>query len=211
VEFKEGDAILYALGIGFSRDPMNKSDFKYTYENADDFAAYPTNVVTICHRGPFADGDFDVPGIPPFNPMQLLHGEESVTFVKPLTAGAKYSVQEKIADFQDKGKGALLIFDAEIKNADTQELVATVRSSLFVRGIGGFGYKGKIKNSYPKVPKRAPDFVGEEKTDPNQAILYRLTNDRNPLHIDPEMAKMGNFDKPILHGLCFFGFTTRAV
>ena len=69
VQFTDHDAMLYAIGIGFSRDPMNKAHFKYTYENDGDFAAYPTNVVTICHRGPFAEGDFDIPGIPAFNPM----------------------------------------------------------------------------------------------------------------------------------------------
>lgn len=70
------DVILYALGIGFSRDPMNKGELRYTYENADSFQAFPTNSLVACHRGPFADGDFDIPGIPPFNPMMLLHGEE---------------------------------------------------------------------------------------------------------------------------------------
>ena len=70
------DAILYALGIGFQQDSMNSNHYKFTYENADGFCAFPTNALTICHGGPFADGDFDVPGIPPFNPMMLLHGEE---------------------------------------------------------------------------------------------------------------------------------------
>ena len=145
VEFKNNDAILYALGIGFQADPMNSKDYKFTYENAEEFQAFPTNAVTIAHRGPFADGDFAVPGIPPFNPMMLLHGEEQVIFEKPLVPGDKYIVEENIADFQDKGKGALLIFDSKILSAETRELHSTVRSSLFVRGLGGFGYKGKIK------------------------------------------------------------------
>lgn len=76
VELQNNDAILYALGIGFQQDAMNEKHFKFTYENADGFQAFPTNAVTVCHRGPFADGDFDVPGIPAFNPMMLLHGEE---------------------------------------------------------------------------------------------------------------------------------------
>lgn len=86
-----------------------------------------------------------------------------------------------------------------------------MRSSLFVRGIGGFGYKGTIKPVFPKPPKRAPDMSKEETTTPNQAVLYRLCNDRNPLHIDPQMASMGNFEKPILHGLCFKGITARSL
>ena len=112
---------------------------------------------------------------------------------------------------QDKGKGAVLMFDAEIREKATGEMQSVVRSSLFVRGIGGFGYKGTVKNPFPKIPKRAPDMVSEEKTTDNQAFIYRLTNDRNPLHVDPEMSKMGGFPKPILHGLCFKGITARAV
>ena len=164
---------------------MNAKHFKFTYENNEDFQVFPTNAVTVCHRGPFADGDFDIPGVPPFNPMMLLHGEEQVTFEKPLQAGAKYIVEESAVDFQDKGKGALLIFDAKILEAESRDLVSTVRSSLFVRGIGGFGYKGTVKSSIPKAPKRDPDFVKEEPTQKNQAFLYRLCNDRNPLHVDP--------------------------
>lgn len=125
--------------------------------------------------------------------------------------GEKYTVSEEIADFQDKGKGALLIFDSKIINSETRELHTTVRSSLFVRGIGGFGYKGKIKQSFPKVPKRVPDFTKEESTAKNQAFLYRLCNDRNPLHVDPEMSKMGGFNQPILHGLCSYGYSARVI
>ena len=78
---------------------MNAKHFKFTYENNEDFQVFPTNAVTVCHRGPFADGDFDIPGVPPFNPMMLLHGEEQVTFEKPLQAGAKYIVEESAVDF----------------------------------------------------------------------------------------------------------------
>ena len=99
VELSNNDAILYSLGIGFQNDPMNEKHFKFTYELADGFQAFPTNAVTVCHRGPFADGDFSIPGIPAFNPMMLLHGEEQVIFNKPLVPGERYKVQEEIADF----------------------------------------------------------------------------------------------------------------
>ena len=211
VELKSNDTILYALGVGFSQDAMNKDHLRFTYENADSFGAFPTNSVVVCHRGPFADGDFDIPGIPPFNPMQLLHGEETITIEQPLKTDTKYVVQEKIVDLQDKGKGSVLIFDAEIREVATNALQSTVRSSLYVRGLGGYGYKGSVKNPFPAIPKRAPDMSVEEKTTKNQAILYRLCNDRNPLHIDPDMAAMGGFDAPILHGLCTYGITARSV
>jgi len=203
--------MLYSLGIGFQRDNMNKSHMKYTYENAENFMAYPTNAHTVCHRGPFANGEFDIPGVPPFNPMTLLHGEESLTIHKPLRAEGEYVVAEKVVDLQDKGKGFVLIFDAEIREKDTKELQSICRSSLYVRAKGGFGHKGSIKTKFPLTPKREPDYVGEEKTDKNQAFIYRLSNDMNPLHVDPDMAAMGGFEVPILHGLCFYGMTVRSV
>ncbi len=82
---------------------------------------------------------------------------------------------------------------------------------LFIRGLGGFGFKGKTQNTLPKIPTRNPDKVVEDKTVPNQAIFYRLAGDTNPLHIDPNMAQMGGFDQPILHGLCFYGISAKLV
>jgi len=116
-----------------------------------------------------------------------------------------------MVDLQDKGKGGLMIVDSEISDASTKKLQSVIRTSLFVRGLGGFGYKGTIKNPFPAVPKRAPDMTKEEPTTKNQAILYRLCNDRNPLHIDPDMAAMGGFEAPILHGLCTKGIAVKAV
>lgn len=101
---------------------MNKEDLRYTYENADRFQPFPTNNLVICHRGPFADGDFDIPGIPPFNPMMLLHGEEQINFNQPVKVDTKYIIQEKMVDMQDKGKGGVLIIDSEIREAESKEL-----------------------------------------------------------------------------------------
>jgi 3-hydroxyacyl-CoA dehydrogenase/3a,7a,12a-trihydroxy-5b-cholest-24-enoyl-CoA hydratase/multifunctional beta-oxidation protein/peroxisomal enoyl-CoA hydratase 2 len=92
------DTILYALGIGFSKDPLNKEHLQYTYENSDNFKAFPTNSLVVCHRGPFAEGEFDIPGIPPFNPMNLLHGEEILTIETPVRSDCKYAIQEKVVD-----------------------------------------------------------------------------------------------------------------
>ena len=92
VTLSNSDVILYALGIGFSHDAMNKEHHRYTYENADSFGAFPTQSLVVCHRGPFADGDFDIPGIPPFNPMQLLHGEETITIEQPFKVDTKYVI-----------------------------------------------------------------------------------------------------------------------
>ena len=104
------------------------------------------------------------------------------------------------------------MIETSIKDKETGELKAKIISNLFVRGIGGFGRKGEIKNIIPEAPKdRAADHSSVEKTTPNQAFIYRLCGDRNPLHVDPQMSEMGGFKVPILHGLCSFGITARAV
>lgn len=112
VTLTDKDAILYSLGIGFSRDPLNRDDFRYTYEFDGDFRPFPTNAVTVAS---VSEKSFKVPGLPDFNPMMLLHGEEDVQFHKPLKHGTTYTVQESVADIQDKGKGALLISKMEIR------------------------------------------------------------------------------------------------
>lgn len=127
--------------------------------------------------------------------MMLLHGEEELTIIKPLKYDCKYVINEKLIDYQDKVKGALMWLQADIHDANTNEIVAITVSNLYVRGAGGFGYKGTMKSKIPKkFPTRDADFVGEALTSPGLAILYRLNGDKNPLHIDPEMAKMGGFD-----------------
>lgn len=143
--------------------------------------------------------------------MMLLHGEEQLTIHEPVKTDTKYIIQEKMVDLQDKGKGGVMIVDSEITDSSTNKLQSVTRTSLFVRGLGGFGHKGTIKNPFPAVPKRAPDMVKEEPTTKNQALIYRLCNDRNPLHIDPDMAAMGGFEAPILHGLCTKGMSVKAV
>jgi acyl dehydratase len=104
------------------------------------------------------------------------------------------------------------VIETTIKDKESGDLVAKIITNLFVRGIGGFGHKGTIKQVYPQPSsKRAPDASVEEKTTPDQAFLYRLNGDLNPLHVDPQMSEMGGFKVPILHGLCTYGFTARAV
>lgn len=99
----------------------------------------------------------------------------------------------------------------EGKDKESGEVVFRIYSNLFIRGIGGFGHKGTIKNAFPSPPKRQPDHVSTEKTTKNLAFLYRLNGDLNPLHVDPAMSEMGGFKVPILHGLCTYGITARAV
>ena len=183
IEINNKNAILYALGIGFQRNPMNKDHFNFTYEDADEFQAFPTMAVVLAHIGHITD--FKVPGVPEFSPMKLLHGEEQVEVFKPIEMDSTVTSQETVIDLQDKKKATVMVTETEIRDKESNDLLAVIRSNYFIRGIGGFGERGKIKSVLPNPPKRQPDFIAEEKTEENQAFLYRLSGDRNPLHVDP--------------------------
>ena len=198
------DAIIYALSLGFSKDPMNKADLDFTYELADTFKVFPTIATVLNDASKLFESLNACPGIPEFNPMMLLHGEQSLTIHQPIRDSTRYYNKTIMDNIYDKEKGALVI----VKNNNYTE------TSLFIRGIGGYE-KGKKTESQqppiPPVPKTAPSLTLEQQTTPNQAILYRLNGDMNPLHVDPAMAEMGGFEKPILHGLCFFGITAKLI
>jgi len=215
-EFSFRDCIIYAFGIGFSRDPMNLDDLYYTNEHKDDeFKVFPTNCTTIANGSKFLESMLECPGLPEFNPMNLLHGEQECHFYKPLRVGQKYQNEAHLSDVADKKKGALLEstgISYEInEDGKKGEIACKNISRVFIRQIGGFGFPGKNKATAWVKPKSQPNKVAIQKTDPNQAIVYRLAGDFNPLHIDPDMAAMGGFDKPILHGLCFFGVSAKLV
>lgn len=142
----------------------------------------------------------------------LLYGEENIEIFKGITPEIKLRVEERIADIADKGKLTTITEESLIKNSDTGEVLIKILRKLIIRGIGNFGHKGGLKDVFfPEIPKRSPDAILEDKTLPYQAILYRLNGDLNPLHIDKDMAAIGGFEKPILHGLCSYGFTARMI
>ena len=143
VEVKNNDMILYALSIGFSRDPLNKEHFKFTYENSDNFTSFTTLPVVVSHKQ--LGIVTTTPNLPEINPMMILHGEENLEVFKPLAAGMKVQINETLVDVQDKGSGAALIMETEIVNIETKEVHAKILTTIFARGVGGFGYKGKIK------------------------------------------------------------------
>jgi len=126
-----------------------------------------------------------VPGVPKFNPMMLLHGEEKVETYSPIEVDTTVVITETIVDLQDKKKATIMVIESAIHDKETKELKAKIFTNLFIRGIGGFGNKGTYKNLIPAAPETAPAHVSEEPTTPNQAFIYRLCGDRNPLHVDP--------------------------
>jgi 3-hydroxyacyl-CoA dehydrogenase/3a,7a,12a-trihydroxy-5b-cholest-24-enoyl-CoA hydratase len=209
ITYDEGDLSLYALSIGAAADPLDASELKFVYElSRDGFQALPTYAVTF----PFSLL-WQITGVPglKFNPALLLHGEQYLELKRPLPTRATVTNTAHIANIYDKGSGALVLLDVDTSDEQGQA-IAYNRVSLFIRGLGGFGGERGPSSAGPALPDRAPDAVHREQTNDNQALLYRLSSgDHNPLHADPAFAAAGGFDRPILHGLCTFGFAGRAV
>jgi len=205
--YAEKDVMLYALAVGAGTDPMDDSELRFVYENHADFQTLPTFGVII--PGGALLEMTSISGLK-FNPMMLLHGEQYMEVRKPLPTSATLTNHAKVAGVYDKKVGALVSLDVESKN-EQGEAILFNKYSLFIRGLGGFGGDKGPATPANNPPNRQPDAVHTQKTTANQALIYRLTGDTNPLHADPSMAAMGNFPRPILHGLCSFGFAVRAV
>ncbi|ODQ51551.1 peroxisomal hydratase-dehydrogenase-epimerase [Saitoella complicata NRRL Y-17804] len=207
-KFDEKTLILYNLGIGAKR-----TDLKWTFEGSDDFEVLPTFGVIPQFGAGLSPGDF----LPKFDPRMLLHGEQFLEIKKfPIPTSGELVTEPRILEVVDKGKAATVVVATTTKDAKTGEVVFENQSTTFIRGSGGFGGKSKGANrgaatAENKPPGRAPDAVVEEKTSPDQAAVYRLSGDFNPLHIDPSFASVGGFKDPILHGLCFFGFSGKHI
>ncbi len=196
--------ILYHLGVGAGDPPNDKNELEYTFESK--LKVLPSFGVIPVFKAIMSVGS--VPGLK-FNPMMVLHGEQDLQVHKKIPTAAKISSVAKVKNIWDKGKAAVVELEVESKDDKAEPLFTNV-FSLFLRGEGGFGgERGPDKPS--EQPDREPDLVVEKKTLPQQALLYRLSGDKNPLHADPGFAKMGGFDKPILHGLCSFGMACKAV
>jgi acyl dehydratase len=154
-----------------------------------------------------------VPGarrIGDFDPAMLVHAEQAFELHRPLAAEGAVRATSKVTGIYDKGKGALVVSEATAVDPETGEPVITSRSSAFIRGEGGFGGDRGPRDDWA-APDRKPDHEVTYRTRPEQALIYRLSGDRNPLHSDPAFAARAGFDRPILHGLCTYGVTGRAL
>lgn len=205
------ECILYALGVGAGMTDPAGSELEFTTENSDGVTqrALPTMCVI---RGPGVGGPSPLDRIGEFNPALLVHGEQALTLHEPLPVEADFEVTSRVSGIYDKGKAALVVLESEATNAADGSPAFTLESSMFIRGEGGWGgERGPAKEGPPARPERDADHAVTYETRRDQALLYRLSGDRNPLHSDPAFAELAGFDRPILHGLCTYGFTGRAL
>ena len=201
VSWDSKDCLLYAVGIGAGTDEL-----AFTTENTNgvDQQVFPTFPVVIGWGRGSAMGD-----IGSFNPAMLVHGQQSVTLHRPIPVEGSATLESEVTAMYDKGKAAVVV-TATTATMDGAPLY-TITSSVFIRGEGGWGGERGPSGPQNVPPERAPDHQVTYQTRPDQALTYRLSGDRNPLHSDPSFAAMGGFDRPILHGLCTYGFTGRAL
>jgi acyl dehydratase len=201
VSWDSKDCLLYAVGIGAGTDEL-----AFTSENTAgiDQRVFPTFPVVIGWGKGSAMGE-----VGEFNPALLVHGQQSVTVHQPIPVEGTATLQSEITAIYDKGKAALVV--SVTRATLGGEPLYTNTASAFIRGEGGWGGDRGPSGPQNVPPERDPDHTVTYQTSPDQALVYRLSGDRNPLHADPAFAAMGGFDRPILHGLCTFGFTGRAL
>jgi len=200
----ETDVLLYALGVGAGADdPLGELEF--TTENSAGVRTQvlPTfgNLITGGSWGRHL-GDFD--------PAGFVHAEQAFTLHRPLPAAGTSRSVSRVTGIYDKGSAALVVTESSAVDAATGDPLVTTRGSIFIRGEGGFGGDRGPSADWA-MPSGPPDEQVSYRTRPDQALLYRLTGDRNPLHSDPKFAARGGFPRPILHGMCTYGFTGRAL
>jgi acyl dehydratase len=196
--YTERDVMLYALGVGCGRE-----DLPFVYEKQ--LRVLPTFAVIASFPAMMNLG-----GALRVNPAMVLHGEQAIDLRAPIPTHGTLTTRPTITAVWDKGKGAVVVVETDtVDGAGT--LLFHNTASIFVRGEGGFGGDRGPAGQKNVPPDRAPDKSVSYATLPQQALIYRLSGDMNPLHADPEFAKLGGFDQPILHGLCTFGHAGRAV
>ena len=203
ISYSDKDSILYSLGVGLGNDPMNMAELKYVYENSQ--VALPSMATNFQYHSPLllkANINF----------ILVVHGEQKLSFSNPLPVSGDFISNAKVIGCYDKGAGKGAIIDVEttinLKKDNTE--ICKLVSTTFARGDGGFGGPESPKSEIFR-PEGDPDFVHEIKSKPDQALIFRLSGDYNPLHSDPNFAKTAGFEKPILHGMCTYGIACRSL
>ena len=202
------DTILYALGVGLGTDPMDEDELRYVFEESDGFAALPTMAVVLGSPGFWArDPESGIDWV------RILHGEQKLELHAPIPVEATISARSRVIGVVDKGagRGALILTERTLTDAGTGTPLATLTSTTFARGNGGYGGPSDEAPAPHRLPDRAPDAVTDLPTVARAALVYRLSGDWNPLHASPDVARAAGFEKPILHGLCTLGVAGHAL
>ena len=210
--YDERDVSIYALGVGAGDEPLSNTNLQLVYEkHGQGFRVLPTFSVAPVIQSILAKASEGIlaPGLT-FGLDRLLHGEQYTEVLRPMPPKAKLTHKSKVLDIFDKGKGALVTIETRSYEDDGDELVRNVFTA-FIRGAGGWGGDRGPTEELNAPPETAPDKVTTQAISPNQALLYRLSGDWNPLHVDPGFAEAFGFERPILHGLCTYGYAARHV
>lgn len=204
VTWSQEQAMLYALAIGLGRNPIDPSELPFVYEAAQ--KVFPTFAVILA----FAGGPLSELAV---DQRFMLHGEQSLMIYGQIPPSGQAHVKGRMLGAWDKGAGRGAVFSEEklLTLAGASHPFARLVTTSFGRAEGGFGSPKLDQPKMPPVPDRAADVTVKMRTDPQQALLYRLCADRNPLHVDPDLAREAGFERPILHGLCTFAITAHAV
>src|SRR6186713_909660 len=203
--WSQRDCQLYALATGFGQDPVDERELRYVLEGPR-FVVSPTAAITLYYD----DRWMRESGV---NLAMSLHGEQRNVFHRHIPPEGRARVSSRITGIYDKGagRGLLVVCEQVLRDAATGEPIATNIITNFARADGGIGFSTGSAPTPHTMPTRAADTVVEGVTRPEQALAYRLCGDRNPLHADPTTARAAGFTRPILHGMCTYGFAARAI
>ena len=203
ISYSDKDSILYSLGIGLGNDPMNLNELKYVYENSQ--SVLPSMATNFQYHSPLLLKTN-------INFIMVVHGEQRLSITNALPVSGDFIANAKVIGCYDKGpaRGAIIEVETTVKNKKNNEEICKLVSTTFARGDGGFGGSDSPKKEI-FIPDGEPDYVSEVSTKPDQALIFRLSGDYNPLHSDPNFAKAAGFEKPILHGMCTYGIACRSL
>ncbi len=202
--YGDKDGMLYALSVGFGSDPMDENELPYVFENGS-LKVVPTMASILTPGDLLADCGLDY--------SLAVLGEQRLDLFRPLPAKGRLLTDSRVVSVFDKGPdiGAVISVESEVRMAKDDTALFTVGSTVLARGDGGFGGPDGNGPEAHQLPDREPDMSCDLETQPDQALLFRLCRDRNPLHADPSLARQAGFERPLLHGLCTYGVACRAI
>jgi acyl dehydratase len=203
--YTERDSMLYALAIGMGRDPLDEIELDFVYERRGRLRCVPTQAVTVARHNLIFEIGMRV--------EQFLHADQLLTLHRPLPTACELFADHEVVSVLDKGadRGILVRTLSRVRDRATDEPLFDLDNLYYCRGDGGIGSAGPAPVPPPRLPDRPPDLVRITETDANQALLYRLTGDRNVIHADPKIAREMGFARPILHGSATLGMACKAI